>query len=221
MDINKNTIICGSLALNAGEFGCKVHNYAFTFFGLNYIYKPFSINNIEQALNAVRYLNIKGVGITMPFKKTALFHVDKFNEIVNKTKVVNTIINNNGLLTAYNTDYLSVLRLCGNVDTDNYVIIGDGGMAQTCQVVLSDLGIKQIRHINRSNWTDINSLKHLTVINCTPVNIILDTSNRLIDCNINSSTGQELAIWQAAHQFNLYTGIDNIQNIVDIMRRAL
>ena len=66
--INKNTEIYCSFAKKAGDVGCKLFNSSFNYYGMDKIYKSFSVNNIQDAVNAVRTLDIKGFAVTMPFR---------------------------------------------------------------------------------------------------------------------------------------------------------
>ena len=61
--VNKDTEIYCSFAKNAGNTGCQMMNSAFYYYGLNKIYKSFSVNNIENAVNAVQkiYSEIKRI----------------------------------------------------------------------------------------------------------------------------------------------------------------
>jgi len=56
--INKDTEIYCSFAETAGNTGCQMMNTSFYYYGLNKIYKSFSVSNIEEAVNAVKTLNI-------------------------------------------------------------------------------------------------------------------------------------------------------------------
>lgn len=220
--VNENTILCCSFAQKAGSFGCKIHNHAFRFFGLNYIYKSFSVKDIGAAVVSMRALGIRGAGVTMPFKKTALFHVDRVDPVVDAVKVTNTIVNDDGVLSAYNTDYFSVRQVCSVLDRSRSVtILGSGGMACTCHAAMSDLGFVNIRHVTRANWVDILGLRDVIVLNCTPVEVGVHGSNELLDCRVTTRTGQSLALWQAAYQFKLYTQSSaDVNEIRDVMSRA-
>ena len=48
--INKDTEIYCSFAKEAGNTGCRMMNTAFYFYGLNKIYKSFSVDSIEKAV---------------------------------------------------------------------------------------------------------------------------------------------------------------------------
>ena len=56
--MDKDTEIYCSFAEKAGNTGCRMMNTAFYFYGLNKIYKSFSVDNIEKAVDSVRTLDI-------------------------------------------------------------------------------------------------------------------------------------------------------------------
>ena len=63
--IDKDTEIYCSFAEMAGNTGCQMMNTAFHYYGLNKIYKSFSVNSIRDAVASVLTLNIKGFAITL------------------------------------------------------------------------------------------------------------------------------------------------------------
>lgn len=206
--INKDTLIFGSFAKNAGNNGCYMFNSIFKYYNINAVYKSFSVNNIEHAVTAAKTLNFKGFGITMPFKQEVLKYVDELSEDVIKIGSANTVLNNNGILKAYNTDYLSAKEYLNDFKNKKLFILGDGGFSQAVQYAAKELKI-DFAVIKRNKWNTIIEIKNSLIFNCTPVsNIEIDNSNIFIDCLINTDTGQKLSFVQASYQFNLYTGID-------------
>ena len=204
--INKDTKIYCSFAKEAGNVGCKVFNSAFNYYGLDAIYKSFSVNDIKSAVDSVRTLNIKGFAITMPFKIEVIDYLDELQPGVHSIGAVNTVINDNGYLIGYNTDYLAakeVLDEC--LGTDLY-ILGNGGYSRAVQHAAKDLGYKP-HIISRSNWKNIKDIEDSIIYNCTPVKKIkVGKSNKFIDCIVSTPTGKRLSWIQASHQFKLYTG---------------
>ena len=209
--IDKNTEIYCSFAEKAGNTGCQMMNSAFYYYGLNKIYKSFSVSNIEDAVKSVKTLNIKGFAITMPYKTQVLecmgaqdFCADNVVEI----GAANTILNDNGILTAYNTDYLAAKTVLGKCSGSNLYILGNGGYSKAVQEAAKYLGFKP-QVITRDNWDDIKLIKSNSITyNCTPVENISVKSLYFIDCIVTTESGKELATLQAAHQFKLYTGLD-------------
>ena len=211
--INKDTEIYCSFAKKAGNTGCQMMNSAFYYYGLNKIYKSFSVDNIGLAVEAVETLNIKGFAITMPYKKEVLEFVDEMDDNVKEIGAANTVINNNGVLKAYNTDYLAAKEyLCYIANEvhqsfNDFYILGNGGYASAVKTAANSLGLNWTL-ITRHTWGMIKDLKNSIIYNCTPVeNIQVDASNTLIDCIETTETGKKLATMQASHQFKLYTDL--------------
>ena len=206
--INKDTEIYCSFAKTAGNTGCQMMNTSFYYYGLNKIYKSFSVSNIEEAVNAVKALNIKGFAITMPYKTQVLDFVDKCDDDVKQIGAANTVLNDNGILTAYNTDYLAARTfLDKSLGLDLY-ILGNGGYSKAVQQAAKSLGYDYTL-VTRENWDIISSIgANVIVYNCTPVEDIKVNTSQFIDCIVTTKTGRELASIQASHQFKLYTGLE-------------
>jgi shikimate 5-dehydrogenase len=183
-------------------------NTSFYYYGLNKIYKSFSVSNIEEAVNAVKALNIKGFAITMPYKTQVLDFVDKCDDDVKQIGAANTVLNDNGILTAYNTDYLAARTfLDKSLGLDLY-ILGNGGYSKAVQQAAKSLGYDYTL-VTKENWDIISSIGvNVIVYNCTPVENIKVNTSQFIDCIVTTKTGRELASIQASHQFKLYTGLE-------------
>ena len=208
--INKDTEIYCSFAKEAGNTGCRLMNTSFYYYGLNKIYKSFSIDNIEDAVNSVRTLGIKGFAITMPFKMEVLKYVDTTDAIVSQIGAANTVINEDGRLLAYNTDAYAAMAYLDLYDNKKPLyVIGNGGYGKA--VKWAAKGNKfDVRNITRDNWDELFDIKDSTVYNCTPIDITdwIHKSNDFIDCRVSSQTGLDLATIQASEQFKLYTGLE-------------
>jgi len=214
--IDKDTLIFGSFAKKAGNNGCIMFNQAFKHYNINAIYKSFSINNIEKAIDAARILNFKGFAVTMPFKKEALKYMDVLTDTVSQIGALNTVINNNGVLIGWNTDYTAAqIFLLKLKNKKHLYILGDGGYAAAVKQAAKTLNISY-DIINRFNWNKIETIKNSVIYNCTPVeNIKIDKSNNYIDCSITTDTGKYLSQLQAAYQFQIYT--NNLFNYEEII----
>ena len=206
--INKDTEIYCSFAKTAGNTGCQMMNTAFYYYGLNKIYKSFSVSNIQDAVNSVKTLGIKGFAITMPYKVEVLDYVDEYDDGVKEIGAANTVINNNGILKAYNTDYFAAKTILSKSLGFELYILGNGGYSKAVQQAAKSLGYKPTI-ITRENWSDIKSIsKNSVVYNCTPVEDIKVESKQFIDCIVTTKTGKRLATLQASKQFELYTNLE-------------
>ena len=206
--VNKDTEIYCSFAEKAGNTGCQMMNTAFHCYGLNKIYKSFSDDNIEEAVNSVRTLDIKGFAITMPYKIEVLNYVDVTDAAVSQIGAANTVINEGGRLSAYNTDSYAAMAYLDMYDNRKPLyIIGNGGYAKAVKWASNSFNVNQI---TRDNWDELFDIKDSIVYNCTPVDITdwIDKSNDFINCLVTTQTGIDLATLQASKQFELYTGLE-------------
>ena len=159
--INKNTKIFVSFASNPGNFGNYFHNYLFDKLNLNYIYKSFKTDSIKLSLLSLRNLGIRGCGISMPFKTEALKYVDIMDKAVADIGSSNTVINEDGVLKAFNTDSYSIRKILIEEKLKknlNILIRGSGGMANAIIYTLKNLVL--IIHILARNKNIIQILKN-------------------------------------------------------------
>jgi len=207
--INKDTLIFGSFAKQAGNNGCIMFNAAFKYYNLNAIYKSFSVNDIGNAMEAARILNFKGFAITMPFKIEAIKYLDSGSDEVLPIGAINTVVNINGYLKGFNTDYLAAQTTLSTYDLSKHLyILGNGGYAAAVKYAAKTLNLNY-DIISRNNWNEIKDIKDSIIYNCTPVSDIeVDESNKFIDCLITTDSGKKLSKIQAEHQFKLYTGLE-------------
>lgn len=145
--LNKDTLLCISLAARPSNIGTRFHNHLYDVLGLDFVYKAFTTTDIAAAIGGVRALGIRGCSVSMPFKEDVLALVDDIEPSARAIHSVNTIVNDvsvpGGHLTASNTDYLAVQRLIAEhrLDPDGTVLIrGSGGMANAVGAAFRDSG---------------------------------------------------------------------------------
>lgn len=207
--VNKDTKIYCSFSKNAGNKGCEFFNPAFKKYNINAIYKSFSVDDIEKALNSARYLSFTGCAIAMPYKKIAFELVDKKDVSAVNSKSVNTILFENNKMIGYNTDYYATEKILESKlkKFKEIFILGNGGLANAVISKSREMGFL-VNNITRNNWEQLNILKNSLIFNCTPVtNIAFDNSNEFIDCIVGTDTGNLFHLNQAMKQFEIYTGI--------------
>ncbi len=141
--LSKDTRLCISLAARPSNIGTRFHNYLYDLLGLDFIYKAFTTTDIVAAIGGVRALGIRGCSVSMPFKQDVIPLVDKVEPSARAIKAVNTIVNDDGHLTASNTDYIAVQRLIAEHGLDgaqSVLIHGSGGMASAVGAAFRDNG---------------------------------------------------------------------------------
>lgn len=141
--LSKDTTLCISLAARPSNIGTRFHNYLYELLGLDFIYKACTTTDIAAAIGGVRALGIRGCSVSMPFKQDVLALVDRVEPSAGALGSVNTIVNDDGVLTASNTDYLAVTQLIDTyrLDPEQTVLIhGSGGMARAVGAAFRDKG---------------------------------------------------------------------------------
>ena len=123
-----------------------MHNAAFARLGIDYLYVPFRVRKgeLSQAIEGMRALNIKGLNVTIPHKVAVIPLLDKLDPLVEGIGAVNTIVNDDGVLTGYNTDATGFLQalLEEGVEPEgkNVVILGAGGASRAISFILAQRG---------------------------------------------------------------------------------
>ena len=141
--LTKDTRLCISLAARPSNIGTRFHNYLYDLLGLDFIYKAFTTTDIVAAIGGVRALGIRGCSVSMPFKQDVIALVDRVEDSARAINAVNTIVNDDGHLTASNTDYIAVQRLIDEHGLDgsqSVLIHGSGGMASAVGAAFRDSG---------------------------------------------------------------------------------
>ena len=145
--INRDTLLCMSLAGRPGNFGTRFHNYLYEKLGLNYIYKAFTTRDIEAAVKGVRALGIRGCAVSMPFKESCMPFLDAIDPSAKVIDSVNTIVNDDGKLTGLNTDYIAVKSLIDSNQLNSsakVMIQGSGGMGKAVIAAFRDAGFRDV-----------------------------------------------------------------------------
>lgn len=98
--------------------------------------------------------HFSGINVTIPYKKAVIPYLTDIDEKAQKIGAVNTIVNRNGKLYGYNTDYYGLKALFDRIDVSirgkNCIILGTGGTSNTARAVLSDEGAKSITVVSRT-----------------------------------------------------------------------
>ena len=157
---------------------------------LNTNYELISLTK-EELKEFLLKKEFKGINVTIPYKKEVIQYLDYVDPLVKKIGACNTIINENGKLKGYNTDYFGFSFLLDENDVDvenkNIAILGSGGTFETVSNVLKDLGARNIYCISREkkeNTYTYDELYNLNVdilVNTTPVGMYPNNFDCLID----------------------------------------
>ena len=95
-----------------------------------------------------------GINVTIPYKEEVIPFLDWISEDAKKIGAVNTIVNRNGKLYGYNTDYYGaknlIIKTGVEINNKKVLILGTGGTSKTLFSVVKDLGAREIIKVSRS-----------------------------------------------------------------------
>lgn len=137
-----------------------MHNLSFHHRHLNALYLAFDIRekeDIGEAVNSFRLLNMGGANLSMPFKKTVLPYLDELTPMAQIIGAVNTIVNRQGRLIGANTDgtgfFANLRSRQYEVQQKTATILGAGGAGMSIITAGAAAGLKTIHVFKRRNTT--------------------------------------------------------------------
>ena len=158
--ISAKTKVCGVIGDPVEHTMSPVmHNAAFKKLGMDYRYLPFRVSKEElgRTIADMRALNIRGLNVTIPHKVAVIPFLDKLDPLAKEIDAVNTIVNDDGVLTGYNTDATGFLQalLDNGVEPEGkrVVILGAGGASRAISFILAEKGARLVilnRRLNRA-----------------------------------------------------------------------
>ena len=119
----------------------------------------------SAAIGGVRALGIRGCSVSMPFKQDVIPLVDGVEDSARAINSVNTIVNDDGRLTASNTDYIAVQQLIDATrsgPSQSVLIHGSGGMASAVGAAFRDNGFHTGMVVARNAETGPALARHST-----------------------------------------------------------
>lgn len=202
MHITKDTHLITSFAAKQNSLGAAMHNAGYQALGVNFIYVPITTNNIQDAIAGVRGFNLRGSSVSMPHKQEVMKYLDKVDDVAKAIGAVNTVSNDNGVLTGYNSDWIGAMNALKEVvepKGKKVVVIGAGGAARAIVYGLIQEGANVTIYgrnaekakslaedLHADFGGDLEALRSVPsydiVINATPVGSIgLDVDQSLVD----------------------------------------
>lgn len=105
--------------------------------GLSGAYVPLHItpDKLGDAVQAIRTLGFRGVNVTIPHKVAVMEYLDRLDSSAVDVGAVNTIVNDKGILTGFNTDGIGYVRslkaeAAPDLAGTRILVIGAGGAAR-------------------------------------------------------------------------------------------
>lgn len=136
------------------------------------------------------------INVTIPYKQKVFDYLDVVSNEAKKIGAVNTIVNKNGKLYGYNTDYYGIValldKICLNPQGKKVLILGTGGTSNTAYAVFNDMGASEILKVSRrksegSITYDEAQSEHCDcqiIFNATPVGMYPNDEGCPIDLSV-------------------------------------
>ncbi len=132
----------------------KMHNAAFAKLGLDYAYLAFEVGNeqLEDTIKGFRAMNVRGCNVSMPNKTVVHKYLDKLSPAAELCGAVNTIVNDNGVLTGHITDGVGFMTSVADAGFDpigkKVTIVGCGGAGTAIQIQAALDGVAELAIFN-------------------------------------------------------------------------
>lgn len=156
------------------SFSREIHNLLASY---TYDFKELPKNELDAFMKS---RNFKGVNVTIPYKESVIPYLDEIDEAAKAIGAVNTIVNREGRLIGYNTDFYGMRELLLSrsirIEKRFVAVLGTGGTSKTACAVAKSLGASRIVRVSRNPHSDGDiSYDELEAIK-TDIQIIINTT---------------------------------------------
>ena len=141
----------------------------------------------------------KAINVTIPYKELIIPYLSKIDSTAERIGAVNTVVNRDGKLFGYNTDFYGMKSLIEHakvsIKDKKVVILGTGGTSKTAFEVASSMGAKEILKVSREKKENAITYQELycshknaeVIINTTPVGMYPNVFNTPVDLSLFSN----------------------------------
>ena len=203
ISINGSTILHGIIG-NPVQHSLSpaMHNAVFSDMGINGVYVPMRVCEVEQAITGLKALGFRGASVTVPHKETVMNYLDIIDPIAREIGAVNTLVcekDQNGpttIIKGLNTDWLGALRALEQVMSpkgSHVVIMGAGGSAKAVGYGLKKAGAR-ITIANRTEnkgqllaqWLGADFILPEKLPDLGPADVLINTTSVGMEPDSNS-----------------------------------
>lgn len=143
----------------------EMHNSAFRALGLDYAYLAFEVDkeDLQNVITGLKALKVRGFNVSMPYKQGIIPYLDHLSKEAKLIGAINTVVNDHGILTGYNTDGTGLMEALRNNHQDpkdkKIIIVGCGGAATAITIQAAIDGAKEIIIYNKKDQYYQNALE--------------------------------------------------------------
>ena len=145
--------------------------------GYHYDLCPLPTEEEARAFLAKR--QFKAINVTIPYKKLVMEYCSYIDPRAKAIGAVNTVVNKNGLLYGYNTDYMGFAHLCDahgvSFAGKTVVILGTGGTHNTTSAVARDKGAAKVLTVSRHPDPEKGELSYAEAVS-SGAQIVINTT---------------------------------------------
>ncbi|MDF2539849.1 MAG: shikimate dehydrogenase [Herbinix sp.] len=146
----------------------------------DYTYDLLPLNK-EEFRSFMQKKDFTAINVTIPYKQDVIPYLDEIDDHAKSIGAVNTIVNRNGKLYGFNTDFYGFEYMIrhNNVSIENkkVLVLGDGGAAKAVRAVLVYLKASEILCVSRKGTTGTITYKECyenhadaqIIVNTTPL----------------------------------------------------
>ena len=145
--------------------------------GYHYDLCPLPTEEEARAFLAKR--QFKAINVTIPYKKLVMEYCSYIDPRAKAIGAVNTVVNKNGLLYGYNTDYMGFAHLCDAHGVSfagrTVLILGTGGTHNTTSAVARDKGAAKVLTVSRHPDPETGELSYAEAVH-SGAQIVINTT---------------------------------------------
>ena len=155
------------------SFSKEIHNLLFDY---DYQIREIEKDKLADFLTAKDF---KAINVTIPYKQDVIPFLDEISDTARNIGAVNTIVNRDGKLYGYNTDFAGMTDLIKTNEIEisgkNVLVLGSGGTSKTAVAVAKNLGAKSVVRVSRTAKEDC--ITYQTAYNdCQNTEVIINTT---------------------------------------------
>jgi shikimate dehydrogenase len=163
-----------------------MHNSALAQAGLDGYYLAFRVEDIAAAVNGIRGLGIRGASITIPHKISVIKYLDQVDSPAAEIGAVNTVVNHQGVLHGYNSDWTGAIKALTEktiINGKEVAVVGAGGGARAVGFGIKQEGgrltiINRTRERGEKLASDLDcEFKPLSEVKQLPYHIIINATS--------------------------------------------
>jgi 3-dehydroquinate dehydratase/shikimate dehydrogenase len=144
LDVNSETQIYGIIGYPVLHTRSpQIHNPGFSALGLNAVYVPFTVDDLDAFFKLAEFLDIQGFSVTVPHKEGVRSFLVKEDSAVKAVGACNTVIRGAKGWEGFNTDVIGFIKPLKdriNLKGKNGAVIGAGGAARSAVYALMKEG---------------------------------------------------------------------------------